>query len=416
VPETKGVYHGWRIALALGVTETTSWGIVYYAFSVILTPMQAELGFSRGQITLAFSLAILASGLAAVPVGAWIDRHGGRAVMTVGSVLAVGLTAAWAAVDTLVVLYAVWALMGVTWAMVLYEPAFAVLTQWFRRYRGRALTVVTGFAAFASTIFFPLTTWLVELQGWRGALLTLAVILAVMTIPLHALVLRRRPEDLGLIVDGQPDDGRQPPVADVTARAAVRGPTFWWLALTFALESVVLVGLSVHLIPYLVDVGHGAGFAAAAAGLVGAMKFPARVILGPLADRLPVFVLTGGLFAACAVAIGILAAAPTVVGALTFAAIYGSASGALTTARPLLVAALYGRAAYGTISGAMSATGVAARAAAPVGIGFLYDGLGTYGPVIWGLVAVSLVALLGLVAATTSTATRRLPVGAAGRG
>lgn len=401
------VYHGWRIALALGVTETTSWGIVYYAFSVMLAPMQAELGWSRGEITLAFSLAILASGLSAVPVGAWIDRHGGRAVMTAGSLLAVGLTLAWAAVDSLPALYVVWTAIGVTWAMVLYEPAFAVLTQWFRRYRGRALTVVTGFAAFASTIFFPLTTWLVELQGWRGALVTLAVVLAVVTIPLHALVLRRRPEDAGLMVDGLAEDAAAPPAAaDVSARAAVRGPTFWWLALAFALEAVVLVGLSVHLIPYLVDVGHGPAFAAAAAGLVGAMKFPARVILGPLGDRLPVFVLTGGLFVACAVALVLLAAVPTVLGALAFAAIYGAASGALTTARPLLVAALYGRAAYGTISGAMSASGVAARAAAPVGIGLLYDGLGTYTPVMWGLVGVALVALVGLVAATSSPAAR----------
>jgi MFS family permease len=401
-------YHGWRIAVALGVTETTSWGIVYYAFSVILAPMQAELGWSRAQVTAAFSLAILTSGLAAVPVGAWIDRRGGRAVMTAGSVLATLLVLAWAAVGSLPALYAVWAAMGVVWAMVLYEPSFAVVNQWFRRHRARALTVVTGFAAFASTIFFPLTTWLVELQGWRGAVVTLAVLLAAVTIPLHALVLRRRPEDLGLAVDGLPDDPAAPVVVDVSARSAVRGPVFWWLAAAFALESVVLVGLSVHLIPLLRDAGHDAAFAAGAAGLVGAMKFPARALLGPLGDRVPAFVLAAGLFAAAGVALVVLAAVPTAAGALVFAAVYGSASGALTTVRPALVAALYGRAAYGTISGAMSATGVAARATAPVAIGALYDGLGSYAAIVWALAAVSAMAVVALLAATGTAAARRM--------
>jgi sugar phosphate permease len=399
------VYPGWPIAGALGVTETVSWGILYYAFSVLLGPMEAELGWSRAQLTAGFSLALLASGLAAVPVGAWIDRRGARGLMTAGSVLASGLVLAWSTVTDLLAYYALWLALGVAWAMVLYEPAFAAVTQWFRRGRARALTVVTGCAAFASTLFFPLTTWLVAAQGWRGALVTLALLLALVTVPLHALVLRGRPEDLGLPVGGAPGP-EAPAAADVGARKALRGGAFWWLALAFGLKAMVSVGLGVHLIPYLLDAGHGPAFAAAAAGLVGAMKFPARVLFGPLGDRLSVRGLTAFLFGVGAVAVGLLGAAPTAAGALAFALLFGAADGALTTARPALLAALYGRASYGTIAGAMSASGVAARAAAPVGIGLLYDALGTYRPAVWGLAALSCLALLALLAAAPGPARR----------
>jgi MFS family permease len=388
---------GWAIVVALGVTETTSYGILYYAFAVLLGPMERELGWSRAQLTGAFSLALLVSGVAAVPVGWWVDRHGARVLMTVGSCLATALTLLWAGVRDPLAFYALWAAMGVAWAMTFYEPAFAVVAQWFRRRRARALTVLTGMAAFASTIFFPLTAWLAEQQGWRAALVTLAVVLAVVTIPLHALVLRRRPEDHGLTVDGLPVEPDAPSEHHVSARAAVRGGAFWWLAAAFALEAAITIGLAVHLIPYLLDVGHGAAFAAWAAGLVGAMQFVGRVLIGPLGDRLPLRRLVAGLFGLTVLALALLGLiVSTEAGALLFAVLFGAAKGALTTARPALIADLYGRGSYGTISGAMSATGVLARAAAPLGIGLAYDAAGGYAPVLWALTGMSVVGLAAL--------------------
>jgi MFS family permease len=88
-------YYGWVIAAALAVTETVSWGIVYYSFSVFLLPMEAELGATRAELSFAFSLALLVSGVAAIPVGRWVDRHGARGLMTTGSLLASGLVWAW---------------------------------------------------------------------------------------------------------------------------------------------------------------------------------------------------------------------------------------------------------------------------------------------------------------------------------
>src|SRR5919197_2866815 len=177
------VYYGWVLVLILALTETTSWGILYYTFTVFLTPMQEELRWSRAAMTGAFSLALLLSGLAGIPIGRWMDRHGTRLLMTLGSCAATLLVLAWAGVHSLTMFYLIWAGIGVTLAAVLYEPAFFVVATWFVRQRGRALTVLTLIAGLASVIYIPLAGWLVQRQGWGGALGTFAFILGAGTIP-----------------------------------------------------------------------------------------------------------------------------------------------------------------------------------------------------------------------------------------
>src|SRR4051812_1831239 len=218
-------YYGWVVVGTLATTETISWGIIYYAFTAFLVPMQQELGWSTAALTGAYSLALLVSGLAAVPVGRWVDRHGPRLLMTLGSLGGTMLLLAWARIDSLPGFYLVWAVMGLVMATTLYEPAFTVVTTWFRRLRSRALLLLTFVAGFASTIFLPISTLLIEHLGWRQALLVLAAFLAVTTIPAHALILRRRPEDLGLLPDGDarpegPPTTASLPIEGVTLRRA----------------------------------------------------------------------------------------------------------------------------------------------------------------------------------------------------
>jgi len=142
---------------------------------------------------------------------------------------------------------------------VFYEPAFAAIAVWFRRDRGRALVVLTFFGGLASLVFIPLTAWLVRHYEWRTALLVLAGILATFTVGPHALLLRRRPADLGLLPDGATVPLRAaeplPAEASSTASAALRGITFWWLTLAFGLTTLASVSFTVHLIPYLVGQG-----------------------------------------------------------------------------------------------------------------------------------------------------------------
>jgi MFS family permease len=180
----------------LAVTETTSYGVLAYAFGVFLAPMQQDLGWSPTALTGAYTLAIVVSGVAAIPVGRWLDRHGARVLMTAGSAAATLLVLAWAHVTDLATFYGIWVGIGVVMAAVLYEPAFAVIATWFgdRAERTRALLALTVIAGFASVIYVPLAGWLIETRGWRDALMALAVLLVPLTIVPNATLPGRRPK------------------------------------------------------------------------------------------------------------------------------------------------------------------------------------------------------------------------------
>jgi len=275
---SRDIDYGWIIVAAVSITETVTWGIIYYGFPVFLRPMERDLGASRVAITAAFSVGLGVAALAALPVGRWIDRHGGRALMTLGSCLATLLTFAWARVESLPALYGVWFLMGLAMVATLYEPAFAVVVSWFVRGRDRALLTVTLVAGFASTIFMPIEAWLLVRVGWRSALTILAVVLAVVTIPIHALVLRR-----GAAAVVTPATGGPPgPGPGMTLREAARTVVFWVLCGAFFVGNFATAAVSVHLIPYLVDGGYSPTFAAAVIGWTGAMQVPGRLLFVPI--------------------------------------------------------------------------------------------------------------------------------------
>jgi MFS family permease len=381
------LYYGWLIVIILAITETISWGILYYTFAVVLPAMEQELHWSRIAMTGAFSSALLASGIAAPLVGRWLDQRGPRLLMTAGSCVATGLVLAWSQTKQLPAFYVIWIGIGITMATLLYEPAFVVVNAWFVRQRSRALSIVTFVAAFASTIFIPLATELSQRFGWRAAILVLAIVLGVGTIPLHLFVLRRRPADLGLSVDGdsylagaqlQPQRRR-----DISVRVALRDRTFWWLTTGFTLTTLAAIAITIHLIPYLLDHGYDARFAALAASVIGAMKFPGRLAFAPLERRIPHRYLAALLVLLQGVAVLILMMVPGTSGVLCGVALFGAASGAGTLARPALLAEHYGQAHYGSINGVLAFFLAGAQALAPVGAGALYTVFGRYEPVLW---------------------------------
>jgi MFS family permease len=392
-----GLFYGWVLVVMLGITQTITWGILYYGFTVLLPVLEADRGWTRGQMSGAFSIALLLSGLCAAPVGRWLDDRGPRLMMTAGSVAATLLLLALSQVTTLIEFYVVWALIGVVMSTVLYEPAFAVVTAWFERRRTRALTAVTLMAGFASTIFMPIESWLIELQGWRGALVTLAAFLAVTTILPHALLLRRRPEDLGLHVDGDPPSvapsgtpraahAKRPPVS---VSAAIREPAFRWLAVGFSLSTVVNIAIGVHLVAYLQDRSFEPTLAATATGMVGAMQVAGRIILSVLGDRVRPLVTSAVVLAIQPISILVLLLVPGVVGVFAFIFLFGTMKGALTLIRPSLVVELYGRTRYATMAGALAAFVIGATALAPISAGAAYDLLHSYDPLFWTFVVLS---------------------------
>jgi MFS family permease len=392
------IYYGWVIVATLAVTETVSWGILYYVFSVFLVPMRAELGWSDATLTGAYSLALLVSGFAAPFVGRWIDRRGPRWLMTSGSLLGVALVLAWSRVGSELSWYLIWAGMGLAMAATLYDPAFTAVNAWFERDRSKAFLLVTIAAGFASTIFLPLAAWLERVQGWQAALVTLAGVLFVFTVVPHALFLRRRPEDFGLLPDGaaqEPEHVERAPAAEPDGAAvqeALRDPTFWWLAGGFALGTFSTVAVGVYLIAYLVDRGDGAEFAAFATGLIGAAQVAARVLATVLGDRVSQVTLTAIVFAIQALAMAILLQWDANAGVLLAVLLLGMGRGVVTLMRPTLMADFYGRRNFGAINGALAFILNIARAIAPVAAGLAFGVFGAYDPVFWMLGAVSLLA------------------------
>jgi MFS family permease len=396
------LYYGWWLMLVLGVTETISWGVLNYAFVVYLTPMEADLGWSRGDMTGAFSLALLVAGVAAIPVGRWLDRHGPRVLMTVGSLFGTLLVVAWSQVTGLLQLYLIFAAIGLTMSATLYDPAFATASHWFERQRVRALTVITLMAGFASTIFIPLASWLVQTQGWRQSLITLAMILAVGTIAPHALLLRRRPEDLGLHPDGDAS-GRsktgQPAVPGMNVGEALRHASFRWLVLAFWLTTISTIAVGVHLLPYLQDRGYDATFAATVTGLVGAMQVAARLLMAPFGNRANPRIFAATMFVLQPLSLLVLLLFRSTAGVLLFVVLFGAQRGLNTIARPALIGDLYGRAQFASIAGVLQFAISLAQAAAPVGAGAAYDVLHSYEPILWTLVAVSALAVAAVLPA-----------------
>ncbi len=390
-------FYGWRIAWSLALTQTIGYGILYYAFSVFVKPMEAELGWSRAQTSLAFSLALLVEGVLALPIGRWVDKYGARGLMTLGSILGSLFVVAWAYVNNLTSLYLVWLGIGLASAMVLYPVAFTVIAVWFRKSRAKAMLVVTLTAGLASTIFIPLCTYLIAALEWRNALLVLASLLALTTFPLHVLVLRRKPQDRGLSPDGGPIEPTQK--IAVTHQTATRSATFWFLTLAFSLSGLTSIVIAAHLVPILSELGYSSDIVAFAAGSVGLMQLAGRIFYTPLSERFSLFRVSAVFFGLHGLALLCLLALPSVWGLWLFAGLFGIANGSLSLAKATLVAETYGATNYGSISGSMTRLIAFTTTFAPLGAGALHDATNTYQTVLWLLVTASLVAVLAVAGA-----------------
>lgn len=379
------------IVAALAVTETITWGIVYYGFPVFLSSMETDLHASRVTVTGAFSLGLGVSALSALPVGRWLDRRGPRLLMTLGSIAATLLVFAWARVESVAGLYVIWALMGLAMAATLYEPAFAAVVQWFSAHRDRALLTLTLAAGLASTIFMPLEAWLLARLGWRQTLQILAVLLGATTIPLHALVLRAPDRTASASPDGSRDASPSVPLA-----GALRRPLFWVLAVAFLSGNFATASVTVHLIPYLGRYGYSAAFAAAVVGWIGAMQLPGRLLFVPIASRLGSRAMTAAIFLAQSSGVLLLALVGRLPTLLPVIVLIGAANGMLTLARATVVSDVFGRRHYGSISGTMALGANGARALGPVGASLLYVALGSYERLFLALATLLVVAALGV--------------------
>ncbi|MFD4611815.1 MFS transporter [Streptomyces sp. NPDC058440] len=366
---------------ALCVTQITSWGVLYYAFPVLNPKITAATGWPGGATTAAFSAALLLSAVAGICVGAVIDRRGPRGVMTAGSALGVLSVLLVATAPNIAVFAAGWLLAGLAMAATFYQPAFAALTRWRAPDHVRALTVLTLAGGLSSTVFAPLTAALAEHLSWRASYAVLAAVLAVVTIPAHALALRA-PWPPAPAAPAQQQDGEAAGVVPI-----MRSRSFRVLAAALGLAIFVAFAVVVAQVPLLLERGYTSAQAAWALGLGGVGQAAGRLLYGPLARRTTPTARTVALFTLGGVTTAALALAPGPYGllvALSVAA--GMVRGNLTLLQATAVADRWGTAHYGRLSAALALPATTAQGLAPFAATALASALGGY-PLVFGLLA-----------------------------
>jgi MFS family permease len=409
------IYYGWVLVWALGATTIVSYGTTQYLFGVLVVPIQQDLGWTRAEISGAFSLGLVLTGLLGVPIGRLVDRHGARVLMSAGSLLGGLSLIGLAQVHQLWQLYALWSFgIGLATALTFYPVTFTVIANWFWRRRGSALALLSLVGGLASPIFIPLEGWLVPILGWRSTVIILGLLQIGIALPLHAILVRHRPEDLGLHPDGQQTRQAEPEMEGIKLQSALRTPAFWLLTGASAVSVMAYSALLTHQIAYMIGRGYGAVFAAVVAGLIGVASLPGRYLLNILSERLGPQGLLAAALVLQAVGTVALALASSPAWLIAYVAFYGGSFGAIAPLRAGVMADHFGRQAYGAITSVQGVAVAVSGAAGPIVVGLLYDRLGGYQLALWLVVALFLVA--GTAVALTPRAARvyaRAPVAGA---
>jgi len=386
---TQGPQHDRRFVLWLSLAQLITWGSIFYTFSLLLQPVEHDLGLSRGESSLAFSLGLLAEGTAAYVIGRWIDRGHERVVMTGGSIFAGLCLIAHSFVTTAAAFYAVWIGLGLALAATLYTPVFAVVTRRFPDDFRRAIITITFLGGLASTVFFPLSAWLISHFGWRHAVLVLAALQLFVCAPLHFIQLRGAPPP---VAHTHPD---LPP-----ARAYLRSTPF----LLIGVFTICMMAVTASLPPHMIALLRGAGlpehWVIAIPAAVGVLQVSGRLILFFFERRFDVHTVnrTIPLFVPAGL-ICLLLGAANPLAAMLFVFLFGLGNGMMTIVKGTAIAQYVSREHVASLNGALGFPGAIARALMPWLVGALWTQQAGYTYGLWLLLASSVVATIALVLA-----------------
>jgi MFS family permease len=379
---------GW---LSLG--QLITWGSVFYTFALLMEPVERELGLTRAQSSLAFSLALMAEGLLAWPVGRWIDRGHERAVMTTGSLAVGACMVAHSFITSLAGFYAVWTLMGMALAATLYHPVFAVVTRRFPNDFRRAIITLTFLGGLASTVFIPLSAWLVSCLGWRHALWVLAGFHLLVCAPLHFALLRNAPKHVSQANDAQP--------ADASLGQHMRSAPFLLIGVFVVIMMAVTAALPAHMVSLLRENGLGEAMVIAIPASIGLLQVFGRLLLYFFEHRFDLHL--ANRLIPCLIPLGLaalLAGGGHGWAAVLFVVLYGMGNGMLTIVKGTAIAQYVSRAHVASLNGVLGLPQAAARAVAPLALGLLWTKEAGYTTGLWLLLGVSVVAVASLLLAT----------------
>jgi MFS family permease len=427
--------HRAAVVTAIGTGQLLAWGCSFYLPAVLAEPMAREVGVDVPTVFLAFSLAMGGSALVGPAAGRAIDRWGGRPVLIASNLMFAAGLAALALAGGPVSMFSAWTAIGVAMGVGLYDAAFATVVRLYGTTAKDAITGITLFGGFASTVGWPLSAWMEARWGWRGACAGWALLHLAVALPLNAAVPRARPE--GVVPDphaavpaserepapaagpassaadavatpspvGAPSGGEASGVADRAAATVAAGrATFALLAFVFASTWFVTTAFAAHG-PRMLQM---AGTTAAVAVAVGALVGPAQVLgrltqFWPLRRADPLKVAQAAALGHPAAVLVLLLGGPAF--APLFALLHGAGGGLMTISRGALPLALFGAVGYGARQGGLMAPTRIAQAVAPYAFGLMLERWGA--GALWGTTALSVLAWLALRAVPSPSSSSR---------
>ena len=408
----KKPFYGWYIVGVMACASAVSMGMGSLNFGLFIKPMGDELGIGRAMFGWASTARQVASAGTSPVVGSLIDRFGSRVMLPVAAAVTVaamiGLSFAHASWQ-LVALFALMGLVGMSGpgAFVTTVPVM----KWFVRNRGKAVAFASLGIPIGSLLFLPLTHVFIDAWGWRTAWVVLGVIGGVVLIPLAIIFVRRQPEDMGLLPDGDdPEEAarqqtnpawpRQVPEISWTRQQAVRSQVFWRLIVVFSLVALGVGTVGVHRIPAFEDRGLSPGIISLAAAFDAVAAGASTFTMGMLVRRVPVRILgaTGfGLLAVASVLTIYTSNVPMVFASMI---VFGLGIGGMMFLQNYIWAEYFGRGNLGSIRGlVMPITLLVGGAGGPIA-GYVRDATGTYDRIWWA--GVALMALGAVIVAFTT--------------
>jgi MFS family permease len=382
------VTRGWVIVMTSVLGISVSFGsLVIFTFGVFLKPLSAQFGWSRAEVSLAFTLTALMVAVFSPFIGRLVDRVGARKVLLPCVAVYGAAFCCLALVKTLAGLYTIYILLGVVGNGTTQLCYARVISAWFDRRRGLALaTMMAGVGAGAIGIP-PLGTWLIDAYGWREAYLLLGASVFVLGMIPAALWLRETPPDVAQENAERTNPEKSRAMAGMRGAEAARTPVFWFLLTGFFLFSVSVNGSVAHLIPILTDRGIASETAALAASTLGVLTLCGRLLTGLLLDRFFGSRVAGIFFGIAAIGVAILSQAHEISTAFLGAALIGLGMGAEADVMPYLISRYFGLASFSEIYGYAFTAYALAGALGPLLMGWSFDRFHSYTTVLLCLAA-----------------------------
>ena len=391
-------YYGWLVVAVVFVTMGVGVN-ARTAFSLLYPPILDEFGWDRGVTAGVFSFGFLISAILSPLFGRMMDSHGPRTVTLLGvAATASGLLLAGWAREPWHFYATLGLLVGSGSVCLGYSCQSLFLPAWFERRRGLAMSIAFAGVGVGSIVLLPLLQWVIEGFGWRSACIALGLLALAVLSPL-ALLLRRRPQDIGLQPDGATDTAGAAAAArrayvvdaawvavDWTLARAIRTTRFWWLALGYFCGLFAWYLVQVHQTKYLVAVGFSASEAAWALGWVSLAGVPGQIALGQLSDRVGreiVWTIGAFGFVLTYAALLLLAANPSVALLIFMVLVQGALGYGVTSVFGAIPAEIFEGRHYGSIFGTLMLVALTGGAVGPLVGGLLHDRTGNYDLAFW---------------------------------